>query len=94
MVYFLYTLARVAKSLHMKKKNTFRKTGSLRATVSDLAEIQLKSASLPPLSAVEKAKLDHSLAIEQLYYSSKVEGTNLTDAMIDRAIHGRRLSAS
>ena len=50
--------------------------------------------ALPSLSAVEKAKLDNSLAIDQLYYSSKVEGTNLTDTMIERAIHGRKLSAS
>ena len=75
----------------MKKLNTRRK---VNRSISDLATIQLKVMALPSLSAVEKAKLDNSLAIDQLYYSSKVEGTNLTDTMIERAIHGRKLSAS
>jgi len=78
----------------MKKKTISHTTNKLHDLLSDLAEIQLKVKALPQLSDVEKAKLDQSLAIEQLYYSSRVEGTNLTRTMIDHAIHGRKSSSS
>ena len=54
-----------------------------------LDKIKTATEKLPDLSSLDKAKLDQSLAIEQLYYSSKLEGTNLTDTMIDKAIHGK-----
>jgi len=79
----------------MKNNRTTHKASTrLDHLLSDLAEIQIRVNALPPLSDVEKAKLDNALAIEQLYNSSKVEGTTLTNAMIERAIHGRRLSSS
>lgn len=78
----------------MKKKTILHTTNTLRGLLSDLADIQLKVSALSPLSGVEKAKLDQSFAIEQLYNSSKVEGTKLTTTMIERAIHGRKLSPS
>ncbi len=78
----------------MKKKNLQNKTNNLHGLLSDLADIQLRVNALPPLSDVEKAKFDQQLAIEQLYYSSKVEGSQLTNTMIERAIHGRKLSTS
>ncbi len=34
---------------------------------------------LPPLSPVDRVKLEHERDIEHLYYSSKLEGTLLTD---------------
>jgi Fic family protein len=58
-----------------------------------IMDIQDKLAKLPPLSSVKKAQLEQSLAIEQLYYSSKLEGTTLTEKMIEHAIHGPELSA-
>jgi hypothetical protein len=78
----------------MKKKKITHTTNTLSGLLSGLAEIQLKVKVLPPLSDVEKAQFDQSLAIEQLYYSSKIEGTKLTNSMIERAIHGRKLSPS
>jgi Fic family protein len=78
----------------MKNKNITKKVARLQRSISDLAELQLKTNALPPLSDVEKAKLDQSLAIDQLYYSSKIEGTKLTNSMIQHAIHGRKLSSS
>ena len=59
-----------------------------------LLDLQLKSQELRQLSPVEKAKLEHQLAIDQLYYSSKIEGSSLSTKMIERAIHGRKLPAS
>jgi hypothetical protein len=78
----------------MKKRIVPHTTNKLHELLSELAEIQLEVKSLPPLSDVEKAKLDQSLAIDQLYNSSQIEGTTLTNTMIERAIHGRKLSAS
>jgi len=79
----------------MKEKRSIHNTSDkLERLISDLAAIQIKVKSLPPLSGVEKAKLDNALAIEQLYNSSKVEGSTLTNGMIERAIHGRRISSS
>ncbi len=59
-----------------------------------LVELQLEVEKLPPLTPVEKAKFEQSLAIDQLYYSSKLEGSELTTKMIDKAIHGKKLSAA
>lgn len=74
----------------MKKQKVIKTKNQL----TTLVDLQLKVRELPPLSSVEKAKLDQALAIDQLYYSSKVEGTTLTTEMIDKAIHGKKLSAA
>jgi len=78
----------------MKHNKLLHTTNKLPGLLSDLADIQLKVKALSPLSDVEKAKLDQSFAIEQLYNSSKVEGTQLTDTMIEHAIYGRQFSSS
>lgn len=65
-----------------------------KGIVSDLVDLQIKVEKLPPLPDVEQAKLDQSIAIDQLYYSSKLEGTNLTNTMIENAIHGEGASAT
>lgn len=49
---------------------------------------QRELGKLPQLSPLDKAKFDHSIAIEHLYYSSKIEGTHLTDKKIEKAING------
>jgi hypothetical protein len=59
--------------------------------IKRLVGLQLEVEKLPPLSDVEKAKFEQSLAIDQLYYSSKLEGSDLTKKMIDKAIHGKKL---
>jgi hypothetical protein len=78
----------------MTTNKTVKKGTGLPRLISDLAEIQLKVNALPPLSGPEKAKFDNSLAIDQLYNSSKVEGTTLTDTMIEHAIYCRKLPSS
>lgn len=55
-----------------------------------LLDLQIETNELPQLSPVEKAKFEHTLAIDQLYYSSKIEGTTLSKEMIDKAINGKR----
>jgi hypothetical protein len=71
-----------------------RKIVKNRNPLERLVDLQLQARELPQLSAVEKAKFDHSLAIDQLYYSSKLEGSALTREMIDKAIHGKKFSAA
>ena len=63
-------------------------------TLAELVDLKVKLENLPSLSAVEKATLDHETAIEHLYYSSKIEGTILTDKSIDNAIYGSQVQAS
>ena len=53
-----------------------------------LAKLQMEMKKLPPLSELEQAKFEHSLAIDQLFYSSKLEGIDLTKEMLDVAIYG------
>jgi hypothetical protein len=73
----------------MKKRLSFNIENQLKKLVN----LQLEVETLPPLTSVEKAKFEQSLAIDQLYYSSKLEGSELTTKMIDKAIHGKKLSA-
>lgn len=56
--------------------------------MSKLVDLQYQAQELPRLSCVEKVKLDHSLAIDQLYYSSKLEGSTLTKGGLEQAIYG------
>ena len=85
-----HTCTKVAANA-MKKRKTIKKENLFKK----LLDLQLESRKLPQLSSVERAKLDQAFAIEQLYYSSKLEGTSLTTEMIDRAIHhGKKLSAT
>jgi hypothetical protein len=70
------------------------KTLKFESQIERLVALQIQAEKLPPLSDVEKAKFDHALAIDQLYYSSKLEGSALTKKMIDEAIHGEELSVA
>ena len=67
---------------------------NFESQIERLVALQIKTDKLPPLSDVEKAKFDQALAIDQLYYSSKLEGSALTKKMIDKAIHGKKLSVA
>ncbi len=68
-------------------KNRIR---NLDKIISSLITIQDNIEKLPPLSSVEKAKLEQSIAIDQLYYSSKLEGTTLSERMIADVIHNEQ----
>lgn len=69
---------------YMKKKRTKRFDQILSRLVKKEQELK----KLPQLSPPEKAKLESEIAIDHLYYSSKIEGTHLTDERIGKAIHG------
>jgi len=62
--------------------------------LSRLVENERELNKLPPLSPLDKAKLDNGRAIDHLYYSSKIEGSHLTSDKINKAIHGQTLSPS
>ena len=59
--------------------------------VSEFIRQEDKVKALPPLSELEKAKFEHSIDIEHLYFSSKIEGSNLTKKQIDQAINGAEI---
>jgi hypothetical protein len=73
----------------------FIKNNSLSSVLSYLVDAHNEIEKLSPrVSSVEKVKLENSIAIDQLYYSSQLEGTHLTKEMIEAAIHGEDGSAS
>lgn len=68
-------------------KNNKIKNG-ISSVVSGLVEIHSKVKKMSKLPDIEKAKIENNLAIEQLYNSSRLEGTRLTEKKIERAIFG------
>jgi hypothetical protein len=64
-----------------------QRSTTLNTLLSRLVKVDADIQKLPPLSAVDKVKLDHDRDIEHLYYSSKLEGSTLTDERLDKAIH-------
>jgi hypothetical protein len=50
-----------------------------------------KVKALPPLNELERAKFEHAVDIDHLYFSSKIEGSNLTKKQIDQAVHGAEI---
>lgn len=65
-----------------------------RDILTQLVDLQIQDKKLPELSHVEKVKFDNGLAIDQLYYSSKLEGSNLSRKALNEAIHGKNLSTA
>lgn len=72
----------------VKKKNSGR---TLSSIFDNLLKEEKITKTLRPLTEVEKAKLEQEIAIEQLYYSSKLEGSHLTSEAIEKAIHGKEV---
>lgn len=70
------------------------KNEDIKKQIGQLVKLQLEVERLPDLSDLERAKFEQSLAIDQLYYSSKLEGSALTKKMIDKAIHGKELQTA
>jgi hypothetical protein len=66
----------------MKTRNLYT------SMLSDLVDTEAKLKKLPPLTSVQKAKLDDARAIDHLYYSSKIEGIVLSSKRLAEAIHG------
>ena len=55
--------------------------------IAEFMSIQKDVEKLPPFSDVEKVKFEHEIAIDHLYYSSKIEGTNLGKTRLSQAIN-------
>ena len=49
---------------------------------------QNRVEKLPELSAIEKTEFEQGVDLEHLYYSSKIEGTNLTKEDMNKVVHG------
>lgn len=69
--------------MRTKKKNTEHNV------IDQLVELQIGLEKLPALSELDRAKFDQAFAIDQLYYSNKLEGTLLTSEDINAAIHDK-----
>ncbi|MEK7601738.1 MAG: hypothetical protein AAB480_04375 [Patescibacteria group bacterium] len=67
-----------------------KKIATYDKLINEVGVLQVQLEKLPKLSDLEKAKFDQLFAIDQLYYSNKLEGTTLTKEDIDEAIHGKR----
>jgi len=63
------------------------KISSSDKLITKLVNTEQILKKLPPLSPLDKAKLEHSIAIDHLYYSSKIEGTILNDKQLGNAIY-------
>ena len=60
--------------------------------ISKLVALEESLKGLPPMSDLQKAKMEQGMKIDHLYYSSKIEGTHLNKARIDKAIYGQGVS--
>ena len=78
----------------MNKNVAIKKTTASEKLLEQVVAIELSINKLPELSVLQKAQLEHDRAIENLYYSSKLEGTNLTQKRIKQAIYGQEFSAA
>lgn len=56
--------------------------------LTDIVKVEKELKTLPELSTLEKATLEHSRALEHLYNSSRIEGTHLTKEGLNSAVHG------
>lgn len=78
----------------MKKNIATKKIAPSERLLRQVVTIESAINKLPKLSILGKAQLEHDRAIENLYYSSKLEGSNLTQKRIKQAIYGKELSAT
>jgi hypothetical protein len=61
--------------------------GSNAALLRQFIATKQTVEALPVLSPAAKAEFDHGVDLEHLYYSSKIEGTNLTSDQLKRAVY-------
>ena len=50
-----------------------------------------KVNALPSLNELDRAKFENAIDIEHLYFSSKIEGRDLTKKQIDQAVYGTEI---
>ena len=78
----------------MKKENMIQNITPSARLLEQLVVIASALHKLPELSILEKVQLEQEYAIENLYYSSKLEGSDLTPKRIKQAIYGQKISAA
>ena len=72
----------------MKKIMKNKSTSTRGDLIDRFISAQKAVERLPELSAVERAKFEHGVAIDHLYNSSKIEGSHLNESgRIEKAIH-------
>lgn len=64
------------------------------ALIEHLINLECEVGKLPSLSALEQARFNQDIAIGHLYYSSKIEGTKLTNEQIEKALYGKEVLSS
>lgn len=84
----MYSISIIITFYNMLKKAMSKNTQSTDKLLAKLLAKQESIKKLPALDDLEQAELDHTIALDHLYYSSKIEGTNLTKKQIDKAVHG------
>jgi hypothetical protein len=62
--------------------------------LNEFFRVEESLKTLPELTGLEKAKFDTDIAIDHLYYSSKLEGTILSQQAIQKAIHAEGFQAA
>lgn len=84
-------LRRIIKAMRPRKA---RKTADFDRVLERLVNAEEKLKTLPELSTLQKAELEQARALEHLYNSSKIEGTQLTKERIDLAVYGPEIAPS
>ena len=75
-------------------KNLKKQSNNFEKLLNEFLEVQKIFKTLPKLTDLEKVKFDTDIAIDHLYYSSKLEGTELSQQAIQKAIHAEGFQAA
>jgi len=64
------------------------RNNNLEKIISSIVDMQGKIEKMPKLSDLDFVKFENEIAIDQLYNSSKLEGTQLTKKAMENAVFG------
>jgi hypothetical protein len=78
----------------MKKNKVLKKKNQLSSLLSEVIDIEKRINKLPDLLPLKRAKFEHGMALDHLYYSSKIEGTHLSEKRLEKVIYGEGISTS
>lgn len=69
-----------------------RRGSAQNALIGRFIELKSRVDKLPPLGPAARAEFDHGVDLDHLYYSSKIEGTNLSATELKRAVVDEKTS--
>ncbi len=75
-------------------KKIFKQGQNFNQLLNEFFQVEKNMKGLPKLSDLEKVKFDTDIAIDHLYYSSKLEGTKLSQKAIHKAIYAEGFQAA